>query len=320
MPRLGLGSSLTGGAVSSDDTTSFVSTCRTTGSDETVTLPFISSGTIDFTINWGDGGSDAVTAYNDNLGQGAIDHVYETADDYTITLSGTIRGFKFANGGDKAKIRTITQWGTFQITTTSVFQGCSNLVVSAEDAPTIDTTSMINTFQSCTSLTSLGDGETLWDVSSVENMNTMFQGTIFNGNITGWDVSSVTNMNYMFGFNAQFNQDIGSWDVSSVTVMSLMFYQATSFNGNIGNWGTKTGAVTTMASMFYNCDSFNQDISSWCTVQVSNMSSMFQLAHTFNQDISDWNTVKVTNMSYMLNSCSAFNQDINTSETVKWNT
>ena len=35
--------------------TSFVSTWTTTGSDETVTLPFVSSGSIDFTIDWGDG-------------------------------------------------------------------------------------------------------------------------------------------------------------------------------------------------------------------------------------------------------------------------
>ena len=49
MPRLGLVSSLTGGAPSSEDTTSFISTWRTTGSDEKVTLPIVSAGTIDIT-------------------------------------------------------------------------------------------------------------------------------------------------------------------------------------------------------------------------------------------------------------------------------
>ena len=97
--------------------TSFVSTWTTTGSDETVTLPFVNAGTIDFTIDWGDGNTDTVTAYDDDLGEGAIDHVYSTAATYTIAIGGTITGFRFQNGGDKVKIKTVSQWGTFNINT-----------------------------------------------------------------------------------------------------------------------------------------------------------------------------------------------------------
>ena len=41
----------------------------------------------------------------------------------------------------------------------------------------------------------------------------------FNQNISSWDVSSVTNMGSMFDGAEAFNQPIGDWDVSNVTDM-----------------------------------------------------------------------------------------------------
>jgi surface protein len=299
------------------DSTSFISTWETTSSSEQVTLPFSSSGSIDFTIDWGDGSSiDTVTAYDDDLGGGGIDHTYLTADTYTITMTGTIRGFRMANAGDKTKIKTITQWGVFDISLSFAFYGCSNLVVSAVDAPTVSSADLSYTFTNCSALTSLGAGSNLWDVSSVTSFASMFNGSGFNGDISGWDMSSATSLSYMFGW-MPFNGDISSWDVSSVTNFSTMFYQATAFNQDIGSWNT--GSATSMASMFYNCDAFNQDIGNWDVADVTSMTSMFKFAHTFNQDISDWNTAKVTNMSYMFQNAAAFNQNINTVGS-KWNT
>jgi len=69
----------------------------------------------------------------------------------------------------------------------------------------------------------------------------------FNQDISNWDVSSVTDMNWMFDSAESFNQDISDWDVSSVTNMTGMFYKAenlsdenkcaihTSFSSN-DNW------------------------------------------------------------------------------------
>ena len=48
--------------------------------------------------------------------------------------------------------------------------------------------------------------------------------TSFNGDLSSWDVSSVTNMESMFQDATSFNGDISSWDVSNVTNMSGMFY------------------------------------------------------------------------------------------------
>ena len=284
MPRLGLISSLTGGAPPSADTTSFISTWATTGSDETLTLPFVSDGnTINFTIDWGDGNTDTVTAHDDDLGQGAIDHVYASADTYTIKMAGTISGFKFNNSGDKTKLKTITQWGTFNISTPAFLYGCSGLTaISAEDAPTITTTNMTSAFQSCTnSSLTFGTGLNLWDVSSVTNMYVMFQGcSYFNGDISDWDTGEVTNMNYMFGFvnqSGSLSTDLGSWDVSKVANFSLMFYNARYFNNDLSDWNT--GAATTFAYMFYNADAFEGDgLDSWDIADVTAMDAMFQLA------------------------------------------
>jgi len=321
--------------------TSFISTWETTGSNEKVTLPIVQNNkagdanTINFTIDWGDGDTDTVTAWNDDLGGGAIDHTYSTADTYTITMTGTIQGLKFNNSGDdKTKIKTITNWGTFNISTESAFFGCSALNVTATDAPTVSSTSLKFTFRGCAALTSIGGD---WDVSSVTDMTGMFyQATSFNQDIGDWDVSSVTIMTNIFYEAEIFNQDISSWDVGEVTIMNGMFQRCYVFNQDIGNWdvssvtqmvvtfdsayqfnqdisGWNTAAVATMYAMFQNASSFDTAIptsdDNWNVSSVQNMNSMF-LGSPFNQDLSTWDVSSVTNMAYMFYNVTEFNQDI----------
>ena len=50
-------------------------------------------------------------------------------------MTGTNGGLKFNNGGDKAKINQISQWGTLDISGNRSFKGCANLDVIATDAP-----------------------------------------------------------------------------------------------------------------------------------------------------------------------------------------
>ena len=313
MPRLGLGSSLTGGGGAGEDITSFISTWATTTSSEKVTIPFVSSGTINFTIDWGDGGSDAVTAWNDNLGGGAIDHTYLSADTYTITMAGTISGLKFNNGGDKTKIKTITQWGTFNISVDDTFWGCNALNVTATDAPTISSTSLAMVFNGCTALTSIGGD---WDVSSVTNVTYLFANcTNFNQDIGNWDVSAVELMYTMFQEASSFNQDISGWDVGAVTSMKSMFWGATDFNNGEAAL-TETGnnwdmtEVKNCENMFRNAESFNADISDWTVSSVENMKRMFQDTIPFNQDIGSWNVSSVITMYGMFANNANFNQDI----------
>ena len=115
-----------------------------------------------------------------------------------------------------------------------------------------------------------------WDVSNVENMDSMFKGCINLEEIIGiekWDVSNVENMEDMFYECKLFNQDISGWDVSNVKNMEDMFYRCYEFNKPLNNWDVSS--VENMQDMFRSCEKFNQDISKWNVSKVTNNSCMF---------------------------------------------
>ncbi len=122
--------------------------------------------------------------------------------------------------------------------------------------------------------------------TAITDMGYMFDGAnAFNGNISGWNVSSVTNMQQMFERSA-FNGDISDWDVSAVRNMLGMFFGASAFNGDISEW--TVSSVRNMSGMFQSASSFNGDISDWDVGSVTNMSHMFRSASAFNQNLEEW--------------------------------
>jgi len=153
---------------------------------------------------------------------------------------------------------------------------------------------------------------TVWDTSSVTNMDTLFhKAEGFNEDIGAWDTSLVTSMGAMFQGASAFNQDISGWSVGNVISMGAMFQGASAFNQDIGDWDTTL--VTNMSAMFFGASAFNQDISGWDVGKVNNMNYMFANASAFNQDIGKWDVGNVTTMKGMFkrsSSASAFNQDI----------
>ena len=267
-----------------------------------VQLPLINGKTYNMVVDWGDGTSDTITSYN----QAETLHTYSSIGTYTITMTGTNGGLKFNNGGDKAKINQISQWGTLDISSARCFDGCANLDVIATDAPIVSVTNAIEMFRNCTSLTGGCDN---WDVSGVTGMQGFFQNcTNFNGDISGWDVSGlVGSQQFMFRNCANFNKPIGKWDVSGVTAMNFMFQGCTNFNQDLNDWDTSN--VTAMDNMFSTCTNFNGNIADWDTSSVTNMAGMFFFCTNFNQDIGSWDTSSVTNMSSMLR-LTDFDQDI----------
>jgi surface protein len=281
----------------------FISIWRTTGSSETITLPYENTGTYNGTIDWGDGNT-SVNSYANRT------HTYTTPGDYIITISGDCVGFRFNDSDDKIKIIEITQWGNkFRLGNTgnAYFYGCSNLTLTGvtDTLNLTGTASLISMFGGCINITTIPHINS-WDMSGVQNTALMFFNTKFNSDISNWDMSNVDTMNLMFAINAEFNQNINGWDVSNVTNMSSMFFSATSFNQDISSWNVS--GVTNMSSMFSNSP-FNQDISSWNVSGVTNMSSMFSKT-PFNQDISGWDVSNVTDMSNLFFSATSFNQDI----------
>jgi surface protein len=315
----------------------FVSTWDTTkagSASNTVVLPLLSGGTYSGTIDWGDGSTSALSYANRT-------HVYASSGIYTITISGQIDGWRFANGGDRRKITDISNWGTLNITSNWAFYGCNNLDVTATDAPTLTSSSFDNMFRDCTLLTSPDFSS--WDVSGVTSMIGSFNNcSNFNGDITTWDVSNVTAFVYnaagfrigMFSGCISFNQDIGGWDVSSSTDLSGMLENCRVFNQDLSNWymdnktelgemflgchafnnggsdGIKNWNVSNCIdfdSMFYNARAFNQNISSWNMSSAQSMNGMFRAAHSFNQNIGAWDVSNVTNMQAMFDSARDFN-------------
>jgi len=155
----------------------------------------ISTGTYNFTVRWGDGSSDVITAWD----QAAVTHQYASTGTYQISIIGTLQGWQFNNGGDRLKILNISEWGPLTLTTNAAFYGCSNMTCTATDAPTIATTSLDSTFRTC---------------------------SVFNGAIGNWDVSSVTSMIAMLRSCTAFDRSLADWDVSALTTATNFLLNA----------------------------------------------------------------------------------------------
>ena len=213
-------------------------------------LPLTTSTGLDFIIEWGDGVVQRITSHT----APEITHTYPSIGTYQIQISGLLVGWAFGAGGDRLKMLNVFQWGVFNITTTNVFDGCTNLTCSATDAPIITTTSFNGLFRECTN---------------------------FNGAIGNWDVSSVANMASMFLRAPSFNQPIDSWNVSNVTTMSNMFNAATAFNQDISNWNitsviTFTSFMSGKSNLNYSASNLDLIYQKWSLLAVKpNLSITF---------------------------------------------
>jgi surface protein len=304
--------------------TSTWNTANTSSGSSTSTqvkLPLVDTGTYNMLVDWGDGTTDTITTWN----QAQTTHTYSSSGVYEIKISGTCRGFRFSGTGDRLKLLNISQYGILNLSTDSVFYGCTNFNQTAIDTPIISTTSFFEMFRNCTNFSG-SPSINNWNTSNVTNMNSMFNGaTTFNQNINSWNTSAVIIMgsqfNGMFRGATSFNQDISSWNVGNVTNMTGMFNGASSFNQNLGAWNVNK--VTTFGigsdGMFFNAIMFNNggspDINNWNinTIQPVNMAGMFRGATTFNQNIGSWNVSNVTNMFAMFQTATLFNNGGNSS-------
>jgi len=265
---------------------------------KTVTLPLY--GTVDVTVNWGDGSNNTYTE------AGNQDHTYATEGTYTVEISGSLTQFGQYNYPNADKLVKVTSFGDIGLYSLDhAFHNAVNLVEVPTQLPS-SVNALEFTFREAINFNFDISG---WDVSNVINMRGLFRGaSSFNQDISNWDVSNGGNMDYMFCNATAFNQDIGNWDVSKAYSMFSMFDWATSFNQNIGSWNV--GKVTQMGYMFSGATAFNQNISGWDVSKVYNMSYMFRGATAFNQDISGWDVSKVLEMPSMFSNATAFNQDL----------
>jgi len=306
-----------GGAAPNPD---FVSTWDTTqagSASDTITLPLLSGGIYSGTIDWGDGNSDTLSYANRT-------HVYGSSGTYTITLSGTIEGWTFSNGGDRRKITDVSNWGNFTLdsSSTRAFFNCPNLAVTATDSLSITSsaTSIWRIFASCGNITALNLSG--MDISNITTANEVFDSSnnISSANISAWDVSSIINISTMFrncdaltdnlsswnlannealsdtfsSCDGSFMSTIASWDTSNVTTFSGTF-RSSSVNTNISAWDVSS--VTTFNRCFMSASSFNQPIGVWDVSSCLDFTRMFFAANSFDQDISSWQVTQATNLT-----------------------
>jgi hypothetical protein len=266
--------------------TPFITTWKTDNEGVTapnqIAIPVNPAESYDYTVSWGDGSSDS----NVN---GSIVHTYASPGTYTVKISGQFPRIYFADGGDRAKILSVVQWGSIAWSSgEAAFKGATNLVINARDAPDLTRVkSLTYMFQNAKSLTG---GVENWNVAGVEGFGYMFAGaTNFNANISGWNMSSAVNTEYMFSQASSFNQNISGWNAS-----------------RLGN----------AKGMFFGASSFNQSLNNWNLSRVFNVEDMFRNAAAYDQSISKWNIGNITYISRLLNgstlSTSAYDQMLDT--------
>ncbi|MBP6942669.1 MAG: BspA family leucine-rich repeat surface protein [Candidatus Buchananbacteria bacterium] len=287
--------------------------------DRSFEIPTTDGLTYDYDIDWGDGATTEGATGNTS-------HTYVESGTYQIKISGTFPAILFLFDGDKDKLLSIDQWGIINWQQFGgAFAGCSNLAITATDAPDLSDVLDLSFAFRATGLTteSLND----WDVSNVLYYIGTFQDTYFNGDISDWEVNGAINLSAMFYNAIAFNQDLSGWELDSATSLSSMFALAAAFNngGAPMTWGSHTHNVQDMSIMFYGDTAFNQDVSGWDVSQVTNMNSMFEGATSFNNGDAtnaqnhplSWGsaTARVTNMQGMFTNAAAFNQAVSSWDT-----
>lgn len=340
-----------------DPAKAFISTWRTsivyTGStaNNQIKLPLEVAGTYKFTVQWGDGTSNLITTWN----QAETTHTYPAPGDYTVTITGFIKGWDFGQGGtvapttgDMRKLLTITQFGCLRFVTHldpvptqiwGAFYGCTNLTLTGvQDMPNFKgTTSTQGFLRLCAAITTINNINK-WDVSKIQIFRSMLREMIlFNDNVGNWNTSNATNFITLFAgvtatspygsFNNGGSSSIKNWDTSNVTNMASTFSAQPLFNQEVGLWNV--GKVTNMSFMFsgssatYPCNFDNagsDSIGNWDLSNVTTIRTMFQAQYKFNRNISNWNISNVTDMGFFLSAnmlTGIFNQDLSNWDTSK---
>ena len=224
---LGLANRLFAASGYGDD---FVFTVETTAPDEVFTTPCQNIGVFNAIMDYGDGSSSHITAYND----ADLAHTYANAGIHTIRISGTFPNIYFNNGGDKEKVRSVIQLGKVGwAALNKAFYGCSGMT----------------SFVAGTCNTSLIDDltQTLRDCTSLIHIS-----------LVGMDLSKVvTFLNMCRGDSNLVSFDITGVDTTLAENFQDMFYSCVSLNADLS--ALNFAVTTNLTHFLYNCDSMSAE-------------------------------------------------------------
>lgn len=251
----------------------FVSTWNTantssgSSANNQITLPLViqrNYTSINILVEWGDGNSDVITAYN----QAEVTHTYASSGIYQIVIK-PITAFRncwsFNNTKDRLKLLSIQQWGTHQFYSGQIshnfMRGCANLtLLDVVDVPIFydgglgGGGNLINGFQGCTSLTNINNVNS-WDVSSITDTFTfesMFSGcTNLDILIDNWDFTNKRMGSFMSGVTlSTSNYDAMLVSMASQPVLSSISPDFGNSKYTIGGAGEKARNFLTSTKLW----------------------------------------------------------------------
>ena len=132
-----------------------------------------------------------------------------------------------------------------------------------------------------------------FDVSSLQDFRSIFEQSLFNGDISLWNVGCGTKFSNMFK-GSIFNGDISQWNTSHAVVMRGMF-EDSKFKGDLSKW--RLPHVVSTESMFEG-SKFDGDITHWSLPKIFTMERMFNHC-PFKGDLSNWKIFSFVQSSYM---------------------
>lgn len=278
----------------------FITTWRTTGASETITLPVlgVSGMPIDCIIDWGD------LSTPESVTSDYPSHEYAVAGDYDVSITGTFPKWYQNNTGDKTKIIDIKQYGLNEWEgLQSAFFGCSNLIISATD--TMQSGKVTNFDKFMTFATSVNSDLNIDTSSGTVFSLFLYGATAFNSAINN-DTSNGVNFTGFLRDAIAFNQEL-SIDTGKGEIFSDFLYGAISFNQELI---INTSSGLNFTRFLRGATSFNQPLS----INTSNGTLFLDFlrgATIFNQPI-DIDLSSGTNLQAFLYQASAFDSAINT--------
>jgi len=255
---------------------------------DTFDMPLDASSTINALVDWGDGTTNTVVAFNDVNKT----HTYALAGDYQISMTGVINGWEngLAPITSSTQMENISNWGSFEISTGAPFAFNSNLTITATDAPSITSTSLRGAFYACEQFDELPPGFNTWDFSSLtasDAFGFLFAETtgLVSADLSGIQLNSTVGASNMF-----INSTVETIDCSNVKFGASPFsFQRLDNCVSIDFTNSDTSTCTNMASVFSGCLNLKDlDLSSWDTSNVTNILNIFGNTRFDNLNISNW--------------------------------
>ena len=168
--------------------------------DNQLVLPLTSTGLYDFVVDWGDGQIDYINHFKSLKRL----HTYTTPGQYTVTIKGKFRGWKFDNLGDRLKLLEIVNLGALNLGEAGNFWGCSNLIDISDDFVFVNS-DISNIFRDCSSFTGVKLLNSNFD--RVNNFTNMLRGTAFNQDLSSFKLRPSINLNGMLDFSSMSSEN-----------------------------------------------------------------------------------------------------------------